>query len=206
MHVNRSLEFTRTSFWGDSLRARQSPFKSPRHRQFTQNFTPSAAQSKDPYRVLQVTPGSSLSDIKAAYYEKIKLLHPDVNEEDTTEEAVGLNIAYATLLQGTLIKLCLFWDQKSWLFKFIGCLSVFQDSNQSKINDICVLKPILQSTRDQTAVNFKASQMSLISLKLKQPSSLSTHSYATMLIHFSGRRFKRWQGMRRRKKGIQKKF
>ena len=61
---------------------------------------PSALQSSDPYKVLQVTPGSSLEDIKAAYYQKIKLLHPDVNEQDTTEEAVALNIAYSTLLQG----------------------------------------------------------------------------------------------------------
>ena len=59
------------------------------------------ASPSDPYKVLKISPGSSLTDIKAAYYQQMKKLHPDVNaERDTTEDAVELNIAYTALLQG----------------------------------------------------------------------------------------------------------
>lgn len=87
-------------FWGSSLHIFKfqllaSPAKNK------QSKPPSAVQSNDPYTVLQVTPGSSLVDIKAAYYQKIKVLHPDVNQgDDTTKEAVALNMAYASLIQG----------------------------------------------------------------------------------------------------------
>lgn len=57
--------------------------------------------SSDPYKVLKITRGSSMTDIKAAYYQQMKEMHPDVNpDRDTTDEAVQLNIAYTALLQG----------------------------------------------------------------------------------------------------------
>jgi DnaJ domain len=90
---------THRPFWGASLRRNQPLPTSPAPRRH-QWKPPAALQSKDPYKVLQVTRDSSLAEIKAAYYQKIKLLHPDLNENDTTEEAVVLNIAYAALLQG----------------------------------------------------------------------------------------------------------
>ena len=102
MDVNKSLilKYTRGQLCGLPClhKQRQQVPTTIAHR--SRCRPPSALQSKDPYKVLQITPGSSLADIKAAYYQKIKLLHPDVNENDTTEEAVHLNIAYATLLQG----------------------------------------------------------------------------------------------------------
>jgi hypothetical protein len=103
--INRSLTLGNTNrpFWGPSLHKFQLHLPASPATSRKQCKPPSAVQSKDPYKVLQVAPGSSLEDIKAAYYQKIKLLHPDVNENDTTEEAVVLNIAYTTLIQGNNI-------------------------------------------------------------------------------------------------------
>ena len=57
----------------------------------------------DPYRLLEVQQGSSFAEIKAAYYSKMKELHPDVNpDRDTTDDAVRLNAAYTTLFQGKM--------------------------------------------------------------------------------------------------------
>ena len=56
--------------------------------------------SSDPYKVLNVPRGSSFTEIRASYYKKIKLLHPDVNpDKDTTDQAVALNAAYTVLFQ-----------------------------------------------------------------------------------------------------------
>lgn len=100
MKINRSLVSINIKglLWGSSLHRLQPHLPASTSRKRCK--PPSGVQSNDPYKVLQVAPGSSLVDIKAAYYQKIKLLHPDVNENDTTEQAVVLNAAYATLLQG----------------------------------------------------------------------------------------------------------
>ncbi|KAL4522632.1 hypothetical protein Ndes2437A_g07394 [Nannochloris sp. 'desiccata'] len=99
MKINRSLVSINIKglLWGSSLHRLQPHLPASTSRKRCK--PPSGVQSNDPYKVLQVAPGSSLVDIKAAYYQKIKLLHPDVNENDTTEQAVVLNAAYATLLQ-----------------------------------------------------------------------------------------------------------
>lgn len=99
IHIYIALNTTHRPFSGSYVRIHKQqllsipPARSPLK-------PPTAIQSKDPYKVLEIAPGSSLEDIKASYYSKIKLLHPDVNENDTTEDAVLLNVAYATILQG----------------------------------------------------------------------------------------------------------
>ena len=43
---------------------------------------------------------ASRATIRAAYLERMKLLHPDLNPgEDTTEQAVAINAAYLQLMQ-----------------------------------------------------------------------------------------------------------
>ncbi|KAL4435186.1 hypothetical protein ABPG77_001868 [Micractinium sp. CCAP 211/92] len=56
----------------------------------------------DPYALLQVSRGASRRAIRAAYIERIKLLHPDVSPpgEDTTAAAAALNAAYEALMDG----------------------------------------------------------------------------------------------------------
>ncbi|GAB4823573.1 hypothetical protein N2152v2_010619 [Parachlorella kessleri] len=59
-----------------------------------------AAKPQDPYRLLQVERGSSRAEVRAAYIQQIKRLHPDVSvDEDTTEAAAALNAAYEAILQ-----------------------------------------------------------------------------------------------------------
>jgi hypothetical protein len=59
-------------------------------------------QQPDPYAVLQVSRGASRRQIRAAYIERIKLLHPDVSlsGEDSTPAAAALNTAYDRLMAG----------------------------------------------------------------------------------------------------------
>ena len=76
-----------------------------RHQRRRQFFICHAA-TEDPYTVLSISRGSSKIEIRAAYYQKMKLLHPDVNkDQDTTEAAVKLNAAYVSLFQGKLVVL-----------------------------------------------------------------------------------------------------
>ncbi|GMH43051.1 hypothetical protein BSKO_10973 [Bryopsis sp. KO-2023] len=53
----------------------------------------------NPYSVLEVSRNSSVDEIREAYLEKIKVLHPDVNSDDTTESAARLNLAYSKLME-----------------------------------------------------------------------------------------------------------
>ena len=49
---------------------------------------------------LEVEEITSAADLRAAYYDRIKDLHPDVNpDRDTTEEAAAVNNAYAALVE-----------------------------------------------------------------------------------------------------------
>ena len=59
-------------------------------------------QPPDPHRLLQVDRGSSRRAIRAAYIERIKLLHPDVagDDEATTLQAAALNAADEHLMAG----------------------------------------------------------------------------------------------------------
>ena len=53
---------------------------------------------------LAVDEVSSAEDLRAAYYERMRALHPDVNpERDTTEEAAAVNEAYAALTEVVLL-------------------------------------------------------------------------------------------------------
>lgn len=56
----------------------------------------------EPYALLQVPRGASRRAIRAAYIERIKLLHPDVSAsgDDTTAAAAALNAAYDRLMEG----------------------------------------------------------------------------------------------------------
>lgn len=56
----------------------------------------------DPYAVLQVARGSGRRAIRAAYIERIKLLHPDVSlsGEKSTADAAAVNAAYDALMAG----------------------------------------------------------------------------------------------------------
>lgn len=55
--------------------------------------------SSDPYRVLGVEPGATKAEVRAAYLESMKSLHPDVNPSpDATQVATCLNMAYEEVL------------------------------------------------------------------------------------------------------------
>ena len=52
------------------------------------------------HALLGIPPGSTKAEIRAAYIEQIKELHPDVNPaRDTTGPAADLNAAYSHLLE-----------------------------------------------------------------------------------------------------------
>jgi DnaJ domain len=56
------------------------------------------ALSRDPYEVLQVSPGASDEVIRAAYRVLARRYHPDVNQSPTAARRMGdLNSAYAAL-------------------------------------------------------------------------------------------------------------
>ncbi len=56
--------------------------------------------SKDPYKVLDVKPGSSKKEIKAAYYKAMQENHPDTNNHpDAKSNAQKLNDAHAKLTE-----------------------------------------------------------------------------------------------------------
>lgn len=50
-----------------------------------------------PYKVLGVERDATRAEIRAAYVEKMKEIHPDVNSEDTTAWASSVNLAYELL-------------------------------------------------------------------------------------------------------------
>ena len=51
------------------------------------------------YRLLEVSPSSSRAEIRAAYIDKIRTMHPDISSDsDATNDAVALNAAYAALM------------------------------------------------------------------------------------------------------------
>jgi hypothetical protein len=57
--------------------------------------------------LLQVSEVTGLVDLKQAYHERIRQLHPDVNRaRDTTDEAAAVNAAYATLCQVLAFSQC----------------------------------------------------------------------------------------------------
>ncbi|KAK9824309.1 hypothetical protein WJX72_009351 [[Myrmecia] bisecta] len=61
---------------------------------------PCCGATMDPYRVLEVSRDASPRELRQAYIQRIKQLHPDVNrDKDTTVEASQLNAAYA-MVQG----------------------------------------------------------------------------------------------------------
>lgn len=63
-----------------------------------------ASNVDEAYKALGIPLGSRKRDIKAAYYELMKQLHPDVNpDKDTTFEAAKLNLAYQYLLDSESI-------------------------------------------------------------------------------------------------------
>ena len=50
--------------------------------------------------LLQIVQVRGLVELKRAYYERIRELHPDVNQDrDTTDEAAAVNAAYDTLCE-----------------------------------------------------------------------------------------------------------
>lgn len=56
------------------------------------------------HALLGIPPGSTKAEIRAAYIEQIKELHPDVNPvQDTTGPAADLNAAYSHLLEDMII-------------------------------------------------------------------------------------------------------
>lgn len=59
-------------------------------------------QPQDPYVLLQIPRGSSRRQIRAAYIDRMKLLHPDVSAsgEKTTLEAAAVNAAYEQVMSG----------------------------------------------------------------------------------------------------------
>lgn len=62
----------------------------------------------DPHKILQVPRGASRAEIRAAYYSRIRALHPDVNPlRDTTAATVELNLAWGLLNQVQLLMLTL---------------------------------------------------------------------------------------------------
>lgn len=51
------------------------------------------------YRLLEVSPNSSRAEIRAAYIDKIRTMHPDISSDsDATNDSVALNAAYAALM------------------------------------------------------------------------------------------------------------
>jgi preprotein translocase subunit Sec63 len=57
-------------------------------------------QQRDPYDLLGVERGASKAEVRAAYLQRMKLLHPDVNpSDDATQQATLLNAAYESLLR-----------------------------------------------------------------------------------------------------------
>lgn len=61
-----------------------------------------AGKEPDPFALLQVRRGSNRREIRTAYIDRIKQLHPDVNPagDDSTAAAAALNAAYERLMQG----------------------------------------------------------------------------------------------------------
>lgn len=66
-----------------------------------QGQPPAALDAAAAYRLLRVERGSSRREVRAAYIELIKDLHPDLNpDQDTTQAAAQLNAAYELVLAG----------------------------------------------------------------------------------------------------------
>ena len=59
-----------------------------------------AARIQAAFRLLGVSQGLDRASLRAAYVQKMKLLHPDVNmEKDTTAEATAVVAAYKLILE-----------------------------------------------------------------------------------------------------------
>lgn len=56
-----------------------------------------ASSRMNPNLVLDVARGAKKDEIRAAFLEKIRMLHPDVNEQDTTEEAARYTVVHCVL-------------------------------------------------------------------------------------------------------------
>ncbi len=86
---------------GSLQRCQGSAAARPAPGRVRQRMWVSATQVQDPWRLLRVERGSSRAEVRAAYIERIKLLHPDVNQNtDTTQDAAALNAAYEAILTG----------------------------------------------------------------------------------------------------------
>ncbi|XP_022216686.2 protein translocation protein SEC63-like [Drosophila obscura] len=54
----------------------------------------------DPYKILHLPPAASQAEIRQAYYERSKRLHPDVSGTGDVEDFILLNTAYRSLIAG----------------------------------------------------------------------------------------------------------
>ena len=66
------------------------------------------------YRVLDLpSQGQSWPEVRKAYVQKIKRLHPDVNHhKDTTAEAAQVTVAYQAILE---VSFCKYWlTSQAW--------------------------------------------------------------------------------------------
>lgn len=70
------------------------------HRHVTCFASHQSGNKTDMYKLLDVSPNSSRSQIRNAYIAKIKVMHPDVSaDDDATEDAIALNAAYTALME-----------------------------------------------------------------------------------------------------------
>lgn len=57
------------------------------------------ASPENPYLILNIPRRASKDQIREAYLARIRLIHPDVNQADTTQQAAKLNAAYEALIR-----------------------------------------------------------------------------------------------------------
>ena len=69
-------------------------------RRHTAAYAVKAVEVQRSLDLLQIVQVRGLVELKRAYYERIRELHPDVNQDrDTTDEAAAVNAAYDTLCE-----------------------------------------------------------------------------------------------------------